>query len=842
MTNGIWALHEEGEDLVMFSGISEGFGLTIPESGGPIAVKTATTFTSKPATSGLHLIDFPSAEVSDYPEVLILKPVVWSHDGSRLAVIQRKPDSYSLFSLSIIDGEMLTLLEGLDDISAIFWSHDDKRILVGGKTRPGGRKQSDFTYWNVSTDGSGVEVIYQQHILGSAPRGGVTLGWISDSEFISDVYDWRCRFSDLKKIDFDTGEVVSLWADNYSDRAIDTESGTILVSISDERDPNFALNHDPGLYFVSAVDGNIKKISEDFSNCGYWWSMAWSTEANRFFVLSRDSLLAVSLDGEISRFQTPFPPALLVSPSGLRWAITSQMDDPGLWIGTPSEPPKEISSELVVDPIWSRDSESIYFFVKKETKLADLYVAWAPAFEPELIGSELPYMSHKAEPIWVTANPSIATVPLEPEWPAPMPRSPTTHQASLVPAEIAQVYFFDKLHGWLLGKNNRRIVIGITADGGRTWEGSPGPDALIAEMREVYSTDDEIAPPRAVRWLHFISPQDGWAFGPSLFATNDGGESWIDISPSGNVVSLATSNGVTRALERVSCSEGVQYMDPIECRYLLHELSPGGGISHSLEIPKEFYGGSLHPINTDTLWIQATIEEEFVSEPLLLLTTDGGLNWVETSLDCPIGASRVYGFAIAEDDQLLFACGDYGTGALGQKMVYLSTDGGGSWELVGDVRLDSDPRNDDLSISGYLGGIGAASDKNAWMTLGRSWPLISRDGGRSWTHMDFAPLDDGFISVFFVNDLHGWATHRASVYLSDDSGKTWRLVITGDESIARITSVVAIDNLNVWVLGHTHWEGDVLFNTGDGGKRWQCHSLPEFDECDLGNIWQVVRP
>ncbi len=840
MKNGIWALNEEGGSLVKFSDIREGYGLAVSESGGPIAVKTASTLTGKPATSGLHLLDFPSAEVTNHSNVLILKPTVWSHDGSRLAVIQRTPNSYSLVSLTIKDGEMITLLEGLTDIGTILWSHDDEWILIGGKTRPGGSELSDFTYWKVHPDGSGAEVIYQQEIPGMTPNGGVTLGWISDTVFVSDAYHWRCRFSDLKKIDLITGNVVSLWPENYSDRAIDTESGTMLVSITDSRDRNFPLRHEPGLYLISTLDGSTKKISEEFSNCGYWWSMEWSPEAERFFVLAGNELLAVNLEGEITRLQTPFPPRLTVSPAGSRWTITSQLDDPGLWIGTPYEPPREISSELVVDPIWSKSGETLYFFVNKDTRLSDLYIAHAPEFEPELISSDLPYVSYQVDPIWVSTSLSVTDAPSTLAWPTPTPEFPSSQQLLNLPADSIDVYFYDNMHGWLLGENAGKLALGITVDGGYTWRAAQVPDAVVAEAWEVFAVEKEDLLPRAVRWLHFSSPQQGWAYGPNLFATDDGGNSWIDVSPPGSVESIYTSDGVTFALERVTCTEGEPYLDPVECQYLLHELSPGASISKTTEIPTAFHGGDLYPIDADRLWILANVEKDFIREPLLLSTDNGGKSWTETTIDCQIGANRVFDFAIAGEDHLLFGCGDYGSGALGQKMIYLSTDRGRNWQLVGDTRLDSEPRPDDLSISGYLGGIGATSENLVWMTLGRNWPLISRDGGFTWTSLDFAPLDDGFISVFFIDESNGWSTHRANVYLTSDSGRTWKWVIAGDATVASVHSVKAVDDKNVWVVGRTHWEGDVLFHTRDGGKTWDCLSLPELTNCDLGEIWQIV--
>ncbi len=404
MKDGIWSLQEGQDSLEKFSDIREGFGLSVLEPGGPIVVKKATTSTSNPSASGLHLLDFPSGKSVHYRNVVIRKPFVWSRDGSMLAVFQRMRDSYTLLSLSVDEGEMIPILDGLYDVGTVLWSSDDNWILVGGRGISAKAGISDFTYWKVNIRESGAEIIYQQDVLGMAPYGGATLGWVSNTDFISDVYRYRCRFSDLKRIDGFFGEITSIWPDNYSDRAIDPESGFLLVSISDEKDINHPLNHEPGLYLVSALDGEVLKISDQFSNCRYWRSMEWSPEANQFFVYSGTEILAINLKGEITHHETPHPPSLTVSPTGDRWIITSQHDDPGLWIGSQNDALLQITSDLPVDPIWGLDGESFYYFVERGRHQVDLFRARSPDFKPELIASDLPYIYYRADPIWVSTG------------------------------------------------------------------------------------------------------------------------------------------------------------------------------------------------------------------------------------------------------------------------------------------------------------------------------------------------------------------------------------------------------------------------------------------------------
>ena len=53
-----------------------------------------------------------------------------------------------------------------------------------------------------------------------------------------------------------------------------------------------------------------------------------------------------------------------------------------------------------------------------------------------------------------------------------------------------------------------------TADGGRIWAASPAPPVPVVG-------EHAVSPPRAVSTVRFASRQDGWLFGPGLWATHD---------------------------------------------------------------------------------------------------------------------------------------------------------------------------------------------------------------------------------------------------------------------------------------------------------------------------------
>lgn len=93
-----------------------------------------------------------------------------------------------------------------------------------------------------------------------------------------------------------------------------------------------------------------------------------------------------------------------------------------------------------------------------------------------------------------------------------------------VPAgfQPVSVTFVSASEGFVLGSvpcnGSSCAAIVRTIDGGRTWEAIPAPTTVI-----VPGGQGEGA---VIGMLRFADPLDGWAFGPDVWATHDGGASW----------------------------------------------------------------------------------------------------------------------------------------------------------------------------------------------------------------------------------------------------------------------------------------------------------------------------
>jgi len=129
-------------------------------------------------------------------------------------------------------------------------------------------------------------------------------------------------------------------------------------------------------------------------------------------------------------------------------------------------------------------------------------------------------------------------------------------QAHPVPANFqpTSVTFVSGQDAWVIGQAgtpgkcanvNGYICTSIvrTSDAGQTWEGGPAPDTGAPKGAT------------GVGAIRFLNGTYGWAFGPELWATADGGSTWSEVStPGARVTDLETSDGRAYALWATGCS------------------------------------------------------------------------------------------------------------------------------------------------------------------------------------------------------------------------------------------------------------------------------------------------
>ena len=134
---------------------------------------------------------------------------------------------------------------------------------------------------------------------------------------------------------------------------------------------------------------------------------------------------------------------------------------------------------------------------------------------------------------------------------SPSPSSPSS-ASTPVGFEPVSVTFVSSNEGWVLGSvpcgSTRCAAIERTADGGRTWSPVPAPKAAVGAAVGL-----DTGATSGIARLRFATPSDGWAYGPDLWATHDGGASWTKVSvpglPLGSpIVALESARGSVHAV------------------------------------------------------------------------------------------------------------------------------------------------------------------------------------------------------------------------------------------------------------------------------------------------------
>jgi photosystem II stability/assembly factor-like uncharacterized protein len=141
------------------------------------------------------------------------------------------------------------------------------------------------------------------------------------------------------------------------------------------------------------------------------------------------------------------------------------------------------------------------------------------------------------------SNSPATVIPSHPK-PSPSPSSSTTPPPP-VPGNFqpSSVTFVSAATGWVIGQagtpgtcaNATPYIctsVAITDDGGQTWHGSHAPSAGLPSG------------PHGVTGVRSLDGTSSWAFGPELWSTHDGGQTWARIPTHGlRVTDLETVNG-----------------------------------------------------------------------------------------------------------------------------------------------------------------------------------------------------------------------------------------------------------------------------------------------------------
>jgi photosystem II stability/assembly factor-like uncharacterized protein len=306
-----------------------------------------------------------------------------------------------------------------------------------------------------------------------------------------------------------------------------------------------------------------------------------------------------------------------------------------------------------------------------------------------------------------------------------------------------------------------------TDDAGRTWTGLPAP---------LTGAPDGAT---GVSQIRFLNTEDGWAFGPELFATHDGGHSWAQVATSGlRVTDLETVGDRAFALFASCAGTGPTFA--AQCTSFTLYSSPAGTDDWA-------------PLGAATSGLTGGTAASLVLTGIrgYLLAPDGmlyagpvdGAAWQPVaSVPCPVGSAQPDGqptgalLAAATGVNLVLACTPAPiSGGLQKKLIFASADGGASWHQIEPVTAGP---GFVATVQGVASSL-AASPAGS-VVLGTSAGIVVLPAGSTtWQQATVtgAPAG-GFGFVGMTTDEQGVALPAnpavGAVWFTFDGGQSWQ--------------------------------------------------------------------
>jgi hypothetical protein len=340
---------------------------------------------------------------------------------------------------------------------------------------------------------------------------------------------------------------------------------------------------------------------------------------------------------------------------------------------------------------------------------------------------------------------------------------------SVVPAgfHAQSLSWVSATNGWMLGsapcgQATCTTVVGTT-DGGATWNQLGTLDAPLTMGEDKTGLSE----------VRFVDDLHGWAFGPALWATNDGGATWTRHKPPGGRQVLALE-GDADAVYVVTSACRFNY-PPSMCSYpaTLWRKTPDHGSWTQVSL-------TLPVINQAILAVHGLVAYLVVPmfdspDPDLLFATVDGQQWSPRPPPCKKGQGEFLSdVAPISDTKVALLCqANIGFGKA-EKRVLRSQDTGQTTSSAGT-----------LPLYGIVSQLAAAPNGTLVVTSYSISSWIYRNaGGRIWTTpVDGIDLGEGWNDVVFTTNQIGFVIHAPATCCGHsgvgelgqtvDGGVTW---------------------------------------------------------------------
>jgi photosystem II stability/assembly factor-like uncharacterized protein len=326
--------------------------------------------------------------------------------------------------------------------------------------------------------------------------------------------------------------------------------------------------------------------------------------------------------------------------------------------------------------------------------------------------------------------------------------------------------------GWVLGAapcgaKTCTDVIGTT-DGATTWKLLGRVNAPIARLGQAANP--------GVTEIRFATPMVGWAFGPHLFQTVDGGRSWAKMTIPGQgqqVFSLA-ANG-TEAYAVVSPCRWARYCHQPLSFWRTTTLTGGSWTRIPLNLPSNI--GADVAVFGPTVYVTDPQADLNGGNDVFYASIDGGRHFSTRPVPCDNTqvVSLIQVVPTSATDVSLLCDGNPGF-SQADKSVYRSTDTAKTDTFAG--RMGSFGIQAQLAVS-PSGNLAVASWSDGSFIYindtktSTNWkmPVALSDGGAGWNDVVYVTNQEAWV-VYAPPDFYA---NLGQLYVTHDGGRTWTL-------------------------------------------------------------------
>ena len=337
--------------------------------------------------------------------------------------------------------------------------------------------------------------------------------------------------------------------------------------------------------------------------------------------------------------------------------------------------------------------------------------------------------------------------------------------------------------GWVIGQAGVAghcatafcTSVARTDDAGKTWSGVPAP--LTG------SPDGSTG----VSGIRFLNTEDGWAFGPGLFATRDGGRTWTPVGTGGlRVTDLETVGNRVFALFASCTGSGPEFAAACTS-FTLYSASAAASTSASDWTPVgPSTSGLTDGAADEAASLVLTGSRGFLLAPdraLYAGPVNGSRPWTlvnSITPACPVGPAQADGqptgalFGAVNAKELILGCatasGSGGSGGSGgqQKLVFSSPNGGASW-----IQIATAP------TAGIATSVAASPSETVVLGTNQGIDVLPA-GDITWHAANLTPAAPagGFSYLGMTTDEQGIALPAnpasGTVWFTFDAGQRWQ--------------------------------------------------------------------